>query len=58
MPPQTREITYKEFLALFTAAPRKTVDEYYRFNKLGHKSRYGIPAELVAEYLEIPLADL
>jgi phage anti-repressor protein len=58
MPPQTREITYKKFLNLFTTAPHETVDEYYRFYKLGHKSRHGIPAELVAEYLEIQLADL
>lgn len=51
-------ITYQEFLNLFTAAPRATVDEYYRFYKLGQQSKYGIPAELVAEYLEIPLQDL
>jgi phage anti-repressor protein len=58
MPDTKTEITYKEFLNLFTAAPRETVAEYYRFYKLGHTSRYGIPAELVAEYLEIQLADL
>ena len=51
-------ITYREFLKLYTAAPRVTVDEYYRFYKLGQQSKYGIPAELVSEYLEIPLQDL
>ena len=51
-------ITYREFLNLFTAAPRATVDEYYRFYKLGQQSKYAIPAGLVAEYLEIPLHNL
>lgn len=51
-------ITYQEFLKWYTAAPRATVDEYYRFYQLGHQSKYGIPTRLVAEYLEIPLRDL
>jgi hypothetical protein len=58
MPHTKTNITYQEFLNLFTSAPRATVDEYYRFYKLGQQSKYGIPAELVAEYLEMQLADL
>ena len=58
MPHTKSNITYREFLNLFTSAPRATVDEYYRFYKLGQQSKYAIPAGLVAEYLEIPLRDL
>ena len=58
MPDTKTNITYREFLNLYTAAPRATVDEYYRFYKLGQQSQYGIPAELVSEYQEMQLADL
>lgn len=58
MPHTKTNITYQQFLNLFTSAPRATVDEYYRFYKLGQQSQYAIPADQVAEYLEIPLADL
>jgi hypothetical protein len=58
MPRTKPNITYQEFLNLFTSAPRAAVDEYYRFYKLGQQSQHAIPVGLVAEYLEIPLADL
>ena len=58
MPHTKSSITYQEFLNLFTTAPHATVDKYYRFYKLGQQSQYAIPAGLIAEYLEMPLANL
>jgi hypothetical protein len=48
-----KKLSLKEFLYLFTAIPRKFIDEYYSFYEMCKDEKFGIPLESVAKYLGI-----